>query len=100
MTARPYELQLPLDDQGAGSLARRRIDHLRLLGEVEPAALVQLARAFPNLRAIYAASDEELARVVGSVGAARIRWFLDAPLDTRLAREPAAEAPVRLRSAA
>ena len=100
MIARPYELQLPLDDQAAGSLARRRIEHLRLLGEVEPAAMVELARAFPSLRAIYAASDDELARVVGAVGAARIRWFLDAPLDTRLAREPADEAPLRLRSAA
>lgn len=96
----PYELQLPLDEQAAGSLARRRFEHLGMLGEVEPAAVAELARAFPSLRAIYAATDDELARVVGAVGAARIRWFLDAPLDTRLAREPDVAAAVVLRSAA
>ena len=48
-------------------------------------ALVRLAAAFPNLSAMYAASEEELGRVVGPIAAARIRWFLDAPLATSLA---------------
>jgi hypothetical protein len=34
---------------------------------------------------MYAASEEELGRVVGPIAAARIRWFLDAPLATSLA---------------
>jgi hypothetical protein len=29
---------------------------------------------------VYAASEERLREVVGTVAAARIRWFLDAPL--------------------
>jgi len=48
-------------------------------------ALLRLAAAFPNLAAMYAASEEELSRVVGPIAAARIRWFLDAPLATSLA---------------
>ena len=83
----PYELQLPLDDGAAGELARSRIDHLRGVSGVNAAMLVRLARAFPTLRAIYSASEAELARVAGPVAAARIRWFLDAPIDTRLAAE-------------
>lgn len=94
MRTRPFELQLPLDDGAAGGLARQRIDHLRALGGVDGPALVRLARAFPSLGAIYTASEAELAGVVGPVTAARIRWFLDAPLDTRLATERVAERPV------
>jgi hypothetical protein len=74
MRSRPYELQLPFDD-GA-------------------------VTGFPSLRDIYAASEAELASVVGAVAAARIRWFLDAPLDTRLAVEPDTPASVTLRTAA
>jgi ERCC4-type nuclease len=84
MRTRPYELQLPLDDGAAGALARQRVDHLGGVNGVDPATLARLARAFPSLAAIYTAPEAELARVVGPVSAARIRWFLDAPLDTRL----------------
>lgn len=83
----PYELQLPLDDGAAGELARSRIDHLRGVSGVSSSMLVRLARAFPTLRAIYSASEADLTRVAGPVAAARIRWFLDAPIDTRLAAE-------------
>jgi len=83
----PYELQLPLDDGAAGELARSRIDHLRGVSGVSASMLARLARAFPTLRAIYNASEADLARVAGPVAAARIRWFLDAPIDTRLAAE-------------
>jgi ERCC4-type nuclease len=100
MRSRPYELQLPFDDGAVTGLARQRIDHLRALGGVEPTELVRLARGFPSLRDIYAATEAELASVVGAVAAARIRWFLDAPLDTRLAVEPDTPASVTLRTAA
>jgi ERCC4-type nuclease len=95
-----FELQLPLDDGAAGVLAKRRMDHLSTVSGVDGLAATRLARAFPSLRAIYAASEAELARVVGDVTAARIRWFLDAPLDTRLAPETRVHAPVQLRTAA
>ena len=94
MSIRTIELQLPLDADEAGSLARRRVSHLAAVDGLDPAAFVKLIRAFPSLRAIYGASEPELARLVGPVAAARIRWFLDAPLDTALAREAA---PVSLR---
>jgi len=81
---RPFELQLPLDDGAAGALARQRVDHLDGLNGVDPPTAARIARAFPSLAAIYSASEIELARVVGAVAAARIRWFLDAPIDTRL----------------
>ena len=100
MRSRPYELQLPLDDGPVTGLARQRIDHLRALGGVEPSELVRLARGFPSLRAIYAATEAELASVVSAVAAARIRWFLDAPLDTRLAVEQDTLTTVALRNAA
>ena len=93
MRVRPFELQLPLDDGAAGALARQRIDHLRGVSGVDGPAFARLARAFPSLGAIYAASEAELAGVVGPVSAARIRWFLDAPLDTRLVTEPAPQRP-------
>lgn len=86
---RSIELQLPLDTQEAGALARRRVSHLSSLDGLEPGSLVKLIRSFPTLRAIYAAPEAELAKVVGPVAAARIRWFLDAPLDSALAREAA-----------
>ena len=81
---RNLELLLPLDDGVAGALARQRVDHLRGLAGIDEAILVRLGRTFPSLAAIYSATEAQLAPVVGSVAAARIRWFLDAPLDTRL----------------
>ena len=100
MRATAWELELPLDQTAAGQLARRRVEHLQGLGDLGPGAFVRLVRAFPNLRAVYAASEDELARVVGSVAAARIRWFLDAPLDTRLAVEHPETSGTTLRTAA
>ncbi len=85
MRTQVFELQLPLDDGASGELARKRLAHLRAISGVDENALLRLARAFPSLRSIYAARDEELERVVGTVAAARIRWFLDAPIDTALA---------------
>ena len=82
----PFELELPISDTPATPLARRRIDHVRAL-EVSETELVRLVRAFPTLRALYTAPADELVRVVGPQTAARIRWFLDAPLDTRLAQD-------------
>ncbi|TMD07207.1 MAG: hypothetical protein E6J03_04365 [Chloroflexi bacterium] len=52
---------------------------------------------FPTLGSVYAASEERLREVVGTVAAARIRWFLDAPLG--LPTAPPARRP-RWRSAA
>ena len=75
-------MELPLDDGSAGELARRRIGHLAQVTGVDQAALVRLTRAFPSLGSIYAADQQELARVVGDLAASRIRWFLDAPLAT------------------
>src|ERR1700730_986675 len=97
MPIRTIELQLPLDADEAGSLARRRVSHLAAVDGLEPAAFVKLIRSFPSLRSIYSASEPELARLVGPVAAARIRWFLDAPLDTALAREAS---PISLRDIA
>ena len=91
MRNRAFELQLPLDDGAAGALARQRIEHLRGVNGVDEMTLVRLARSFPSLASIYAASEQELASAVGDITAARIRWFLDAPLETRLLSEP----PVR-----
>lgn len=80
MQAWVIEMELPLGDRPEGELARRRIDHLRRMLGDDRAALLRLVTSFPNLRAIYAASDAELARVLGPIAAARVRWFLDAPL--------------------
>lgn len=90
MPIRTIELQLPLDSDEAGSLARQRVRHLAAVDGIEPAAFVRLVRSFPSLRAIYAAPEAELARIIGPVAAARMRWFIDAPLDTALAREATA----------
>lgn len=82
---RTFELELPLGDGPTGELASRRVGHLRQIVGDDDDALIRLAAAFSSLAAIYAAPEEELARVVGAVTAARIRWFLDAPLATSLA---------------
>ena len=79
------ELELPLGDGPTGELASRRLGHVRQIVGDDGDALLRLAAAFPNLAAMYAASEEELSRVVGPIAAARIRWFLDAPLATSLA---------------
>jgi ERCC4-type nuclease len=84
MPVRVVELELPLGDGPASELALRRFDHLRQVSGVDGSVLLRLSRAFPSLAAIYTASETELARVVGPVPAARIRWFLDAPLATNI----------------
>lgn len=91
---RNLDLLLPLDDGATGELARERVEHLRGLQGVDEATLVRLGRSFPSLGTIYGAPEAELAAVVGPVAAARIRWFLDAPLDTRLLAAPVS-APTR-----
>lgn len=96
---RSLDLLLPLDDGAAGELARQRIDHLRGLAGISPGDLVRLGRAFPTLATIYAAPEAKLAGVIGPVAAARIRWFLDAPLDTRLLSSPAPAATQAVRAA-
>ena len=96
---RNLELLLPLDDGAAGVLARQRVDHLRAVSGVDDAALVRLGRSFPSLATIYAASEADLAAAVGPVAAARIRWFLDAPLDTRLLTVPPAAPTPAVRAA-
>lgn len=81
----PVELELPLGDSDAGDLARSRLQHLAHVAGMDARAVVRLSRAFPSLGSVYAASEADLAAVVGTVSAARIRWFLDAPLNTGLA---------------
>lgn len=79
------ELLLPLDEiTNANDLRSRRWQHLMTVAGVEPAAAERLARAFPSLAAVYRADEAQLVTVVGPVVAARMRWFLDAPLDTGL----------------
>jgi ERCC4-type nuclease len=95
MRTAAWELELPIDDGGAGEMAQRRLGHLAAVAGVDQELVPRLARAFRSLRAVYEASETELARHVGPVAAARIRWFLDAPLDTRLAAETA---PARAQS--
>lgn len=74
------ELELPLGDGTTGELAGRRLDHLVQVVGDDPATVARLAAAFATLGGIYAASEAELAEVVGPITAARMRWFLDAPL--------------------
>jgi ERCC4-type nuclease len=79
------ELLLPLGDSTAVSeLTTRRWHHLMTVAGIDAASAQRLARAFPSLAAVYAADEEQLVKVVGPVVASRIRWFLDAPLDTGL----------------
>jgi ERCC4-type nuclease len=85
MSATPMELLLPLGDASApGELTTRRWQHLMTVAGIDPASAQRLARAFPSLAAVYGADEEQLVKVVGPVVASRIRWFLDAPLDTGL----------------
>lgn len=91
----PIELDLPLDLDpstvpAADAVRARRRDHLMELPGMDEAIATRLLAAFPTLGAVYAASQERLEELVGSVAAARIRWFLDAPLrlPTRPERRP------------
>jgi ERCC4-type nuclease len=82
----PIEMDLPLDGLEPASardedeVRTRRRGHLIEVPGVDAATAARLLGAFPTLGSIYAASEEKLSEVVGSVAAARIRWFLDAPL--------------------
>jgi ERCC4-type nuclease len=93
MSATPMELLLPLGEASApGELTARRWHHLMTVAGIEPAAAQRLARAFPSLAAVYGADEEDLVKVVGPVVASRMRWFLDAPLDTGLSLREVARA--------
>jgi ERCC4-type nuclease len=84
MMPRAIELDLPLgdvppafDDSVAGA---ERHHHLTAIPGIDEALAGRLAREFPTLGAVYAAGEEQLAAVIGPVAAARLRWFLEAPL--------------------
>jgi predicted component of type VI protein secretion system len=87
------ELALPLEGADDSQLATRRHRHLSTLPGVDEATTARLEGAFPTLHALYTASEDRLAAVVGSILAARIRWFLDGPLHTTVP----APAPPRAR---
>lgn len=77
------ELDLPLGDRSsppAELAGAERLGHLAAVPGLDPDTAMTLLRAFPSLAAVYAAELDELAAVVGSVAAARVRWFLDAPV--------------------
>lgn len=83
----PIEMDLPFDCPGRAPAATgddevrtRRRGHLMEVPGIDDAVAARLFVAFPTLGSIYAATEEKLSEVVGSVAAARIRWFLDAPL--------------------
>lgn len=80
MSRLPIELDLPLGDTEETELETRRHRHLTSLPGVDDSVVTRLERAFPTLAALYSAPEDRLAEVTGPVAAARIRWFLDAPL--------------------
>jgi hypothetical protein len=80
MSPTATELELPLGDAQVDGFVIDRLGHLTTVAGVDEAAAARLARSFPSLAAIYAAPESRLRAVVGPVAAARIRWFLDAPL--------------------
>jgi hypothetical protein len=85
MSTTATELLLPLGETAApDELTTRRWRHLLTVAGIDARSAQRLARAFPSLAAVYGAGEEELVAVVGPVVASRIRWFLDAPLDTGL----------------
>ena len=92
-----FEMELPLGEGIASELARQRVEHLAMVSGVDHRLLLRLSRAFRSLGAVYAASRGDLEKVVGDAAAARIRWFLDAPLSTAVV-DPTA-APVIARAA-
>lgn len=86
MVARAVELLLPLAEAPArGELTPRRWQHLMDVAGVDAAVAERLVRSFGTLAAVYSAAEDALGRAVGPVAAARIRWFLDAPLDSGVA---------------
>lgn len=80
MVPRAIELDLPLGEPLEAVAGVDRAAHLLGIPGVDPVIGARLARAFPSLAAVYAAGEERLAAAVGPVAAARIRWFLDAPI--------------------
>lgn len=80
------ELDLPFTETVEGDLQLSRHRHLLGVPGLDEAAATRLEAAFPSLAALYAAPEEQLAAVVGPVTAARLRWFLDAPLRPGLPR--------------
>ena len=75
------ELDLPLGDPKAEAEARDdRVEHLATIPGIDAATAGRLVRMFPTLSAVYTAPEERLREAVGPVAAARLRWFLDAPL--------------------
>ena len=82
MSTTPVELDLPLGNPEVDHLASLRQRHLLSLPGIDHMMAARLARAFPSLAAVYAAPEERLRALVGPVAAARIRWFLDAPLNS------------------
>jgi ERCC4-type nuclease len=80
MSTTTVEMDLPLGDPEVEQLASLRQRHLLSLPGIDHTMAARLARAFPSLAAVYAAPEERLRALVGPVAAARIRWFLDAPL--------------------
>jgi len=80
MSTNTVEMDLPLGDPEVDELASLRQRHLLSLPGVDHLTVARLTRAFPSLAAVYAAPEERLRALVGPVAAARIRWFLDAPL--------------------
>ena len=81
MIPRAIELDLPLGEPATAEVARGdRVAHLAAIPGVDGALAERLARVFPSLAAVYAASEQRLTEAAGPVAAARIRWFLDAPL--------------------
>ena len=88
MSTTTVELDLPLGDPEVDELASLRQRHLLSLPGVDHLTVARLTRAFPSLAAVYAAPEERLSALVGPVAAARIRWFLDAPLHSGAAPAP------------
>lgn len=83
MAGRAIELDLPLGDGvlvSDGVAGAQRHGHLTAIPGLDAPTAARLARNFPSLAAIYAADEARLEAVVGPVAAARIRWFLDAPI--------------------
>jgi ERCC4-type nuclease len=88
MSTPTVELDLPLGNPEVDHLASLRQRHLLSLPGLDHLTAARLARAFPSLAAVYAAPEERLRALVGPVAAARIRWFLDAPLHSGAAPMP------------
>lgn len=86
MIPRAIELDLPLEEPpafDADVAGEDRHHHLTAIPGIDEALAARLSRTFPTLGAVYAASEERLAAVAGPVAAARIRWFLDAPISVQ-----------------